>query len=391
MALGAFDMFVVHDEPGDVADVWFILHATIDKMADMILKISRILDERVDEFRISHPNLNEWTTRQKAVALNKWIRANNLTGLRNSAQDYRNLRNCLIGQALRHEEHESIPVISCAIYCCMARRIGIMAHCSPFPNHVHVVVSSAPGQTLDHQPVNQTDKLQQKMFLDPFGKDDEVPEVMIRQFLAQLPGAIDVDSTMVPISTSFVVRRTANNIQATYVMLRELQGRASPRLTQLIHGSGGLNMQACFYATLWSWLILTSREHVNWDFNFNALVEECLSTWPQDFWLVESILLPLYYEGHNIPLARPEDALSRLRKIHRENELPPPLRKRGENECGKVTPDHLRRATVDVNSTYREPRFKVGQVFRHRTYSWLGVITGWQFGYNGAMCFFSYM
>ncbi|PHH87280.1 hypothetical protein CDD83_9071 [Cordyceps sp. RAO-2017] len=82
-ALGAFDMFVLHDQYGDIND------------------ISQMLDERAAAFQATQPNLNELTTRQKALALNRWLRSNGFTGLCNPERNYRNLRNLLIANLRR--------------------------------------------------------------------------------------------------------------------------------------------------------------------------------------------------------------------------------------------------------------------------------------------------
>ncbi len=82
------------------------------------------------------------------LALVGWLRSNNLTGMDSPEANYRNLRNCLIGHALSEDDHPSLPIISSAIFCCVAERVGLTSSCCSIPSHVHATVFAAPGQTL---------------------------------------------------------------------------------------------------------------------------------------------------------------------------------------------------------------------------------------------------
>ncbi|TQS32481.1 hypothetical protein Golomagni_07199, partial [Golovinomyces magnicellulatus] len=187
-SLAAFDMFVLHDQEGDVDEA----------------KVTQMLDEHAANFRATRPNWDEFTTRQKALALNIWLRQQNLTGV--NADDFGNLRNSLIGQALRDEAHESNPNISSSIFCSLATRVGIDAECYMAPMMVHVVVFAPEGYNLDGKPSTQRDF----MFLDSWGSDGEVPrerlEELTGRFGLTLQGLIGTGS---PVG---VTERTANNI-----------------------------------------------------------------------------------------------------------------------------------------------------------------------------------
>lgn len=323
-----------------------------------------MLDETAAEFRASHPDLDQLTTRQKALALNRWLRAENLTGLRSPDRDYRNLRNCLIGQALRHPEHESIPIISSAIFCCIAYRIGLAAGCCAFPSHVHCVVFPPRGQTLDGRLDDSPEGLE-SMYLDPFGNDDEVPEAVLKAFLRRFGWQTSAETAMAMMSHASTVSRTAGNIRETYTMFMDGQNRSSSHLTQLIDGHGPNNMAACYYASLWVSLMLSPANNLEWDDRFEKFLDRCARTFPEDVWLVERYLMPLY--DSMSPLRHrlirhagdePEDAWKVIRLIRRADELPAPVFRRSDTGNSKVP-------------------FKIGDVFRHRRYLWLGVITGW--------------
>ncbi|PFH63065.1 hypothetical protein XA68_10068 [Ophiocordyceps unilateralis] len=345
-ALGAFDMFVLHDQPGDLDD------------------ISKMLDHRAAEFRASHPNLEELTTRLQALALNRWLRANGLTGLCNPERDYRNLRNLLIGQALRHEDHESVPIISSAIFCCMAARIGLMAQCCAFPGHVHAIVFAPTGWTLDGRPADLGETCE-RMYLDPYGCDDEV-DTAIFQALLERFGWNSGDVFFAPVPTDVIALRTARNIRATFARLLELQNDAHPELSQLLCGNSAMNMEAAMYSTRWAPLMLTPPNTFEWDDYLANFLRRSAGSWPEDIWLIDKYLWPLY--DSSTPL---RDGLAH--HVHRGLDDPwEHLRQVRDHD--ETVPAVQARTAVDGNEAVP---FKIGQVFRHRRYGWIGVITGW--------------
>ncbi|ERT02645.1 hypothetical protein HMPREF1624_00946 [Sporothrix schenckii ATCC 58251] len=136
-ALGAFDMFVLHDADEDMD------------------RIEELLDQLADEFRRDHrhPSVDSMTVREKAHALVRWIRMRNLAGMADPSLNYRNMRNCLIGQALTDPEHPSLPIISSAIFASIGERIGLRAFCCAVPGHVHATVLGNPGESVDGTPL----------------------------------------------------------------------------------------------------------------------------------------------------------------------------------------------------------------------------------------------
>ncbi|XP_044715513.1 transglutaminase-like superfamily domain-containing protein [Hirsutella rhossiliensis] len=346
-ALGAFDMFVLHDQFGDLDDV------------------SQMLDDKAAEFRASQPNLDALTTRQKALALNRWLRSNGLTGLCNPERNYRNLRNLLIGQALRHEDHESIPLISSAIFCCLAARLGLTTQCCAFPGHVHAIVFATPGRTLDGSPVVGDGEPRERMYLDPYGLDDEVPTACLQVLLARFGWQTSTDVFFAPVPTLVNALRTARNIKATFARVLELQDDAHPELSQLLRGNSSMNMEAALYASMWAPLMLTPPNTFEWDDCLANFLRRFAGSWPEDAWLVEKYLKPLYNS-----FAPSRDGLAR----HANRGLDDPwghLRRVREQDA--LVPRVFRRNVFGDESI----PFKVGQVFRHRRYGWIGVITGW--------------
>ncbi|KAF7542818.1 hypothetical protein G7Z17_g11247 [Cylindrodendrum hubeiense] len=346
-ALGAFDLFVLHDQPGDLDD------------------IARMLDEKASEFRGSRPDVNDMTTRQKALALNRWLRANNLTGLRNQERSYRNLRNCLIGQALRHEDHDSIPIISSAIFCCIAERLGLQAQCCSFPTHVHTIVFADHGKTLDGIFSTEEGTPREMMYLDPYGSDDEIPMAALQTMLSQFGWQASTDAFLAPVPPISVAMRTARNIRATSARVIESRDQVDPELTQLMSGNGSMNMDAAFYSALWAGLLMTPVNVFAWDESLEPFLRRFAKSWHEDAWLVEKYLVPLYDQ-----FAPLRDRFAR----HGPQGWDDPREILGlVRELDDVTPPVFRR---DREGMQPVP-YKIGQVFRHRRYQWIGVINGW--------------
>ncbi|KAL2258361.1 hypothetical protein VTK26DRAFT_8362 [Humicola hyalothermophila] len=348
-ALGAFDMFVLHDQPYDL---------------DYIVGT---LDELATQFRIEHPAFGEMSTRQKALCLVRWLRARNLTGMDRPEVNYRNLRNCFIGHALSDEQHPSLPIISSAIFTCLAERLGMTAFCLAFPSHVHAAVYAPPGEDLDGEPVSNPTEEQERMCLDPYGSDHEVLLQDLRAKLNEFAWTQGTEAFLMPSPVPIIVQRTAQNIRATYDTANNLTGDEIfvRELRHLRSGYPGLNMQAALYASMWAELLMKQTSSFHWDSNLMAFLKRFALLWSEDIWIVKKYLVPLY-----------EQFLASRQRPHRPRdpwtdvtEIVTML----ENIDNRV-PEVNRRYTADINSRVR---YKIGQVFRHRRYQYIGIINGW--------------
>ncbi|KAJ4255016.1 hypothetical protein NW762_009820 [Fusarium torreyae] len=346
-ALGAFDLFVLHDQPGDLDD------------------IGHILDALAAEFLDSKPDINDLSTREKALELNRWLWVNNLTGLQYPDRSYRNLRNCLIGQALRHEDHDSIPIISSAIFCCVAERLGLQAHCCAFPTHVHVIVVAEDGKTLDGAPVSQEGAPLERMYLDPYGSSEEVPLADLQAMLSQFGWHTSTDVFLSPVTPVAIAMRTAGNIRATAARVIEARDQADPDLTRLITGNDSSNIDAALYSALWASLLLTPVDSFEWDEVLEPFLNRFAKSWHVDAWLVEKYIFPLYdrfgpfrerFIRHNP--RRWDDPREVLGLVDEFDEIPPPVFRRNSGRTQHVL-------------------YKIGQVFKHRRYGWIGAVNGW--------------
>ncbi|KAI1207450.1 uncharacterized protein F4807DRAFT_434657 [Annulohypoxylon truncatum] len=357
-ALGAFDMFMLHDNEGDLDE------------------ITELLDDITARFRSTQAHLNEMTTRQKAIALARWLHSNNMTGLNDpTEQTYRYLRNCLIGRALRDEHHPSLPIISAAIYSAIASRLGMESYPCALPNHVHATVLSPPGISLDgyRLPLDQSEH-QEKMFLDPYGSDEEVPLDYIHHFLSRLGIHTNHENLLNPTATDLIVMRTAQNIRASFTSFRTNERPLSQLIPmiELNRGDWARNLQPALYSMIWASImmvpVLPENDEIRWDWQQDVgdLRTYFYEYFPEDSWLVEKYVCPMY----DVFAAPP-------RRQQTEGELPSKRVRDQIREIRRVDasrkPPRRRSALADGTKV----KYRVGQVFKHKRYEYHGIILGW--------------
>jgi F-box protein 21 len=162
-----------------------------------------------------------------------------------------------------------------------------------------------------------------------------------------------------------MVLRTAQNIKATFARILELQDDAHPELSQLMRGNSAMNVDASLYSAMWASLMLTPPNNFEWDDRLASFLRRFAGSWPEDAWLVEKYLWPMY--NSFTPL---RDGFAR----HANHGLGDPWDHwRLVRDQDDMTPPVFRR-NLEGNSSVP---FKIGQVFRHTRYGWIGVITGW--------------
>ncbi|KAL2179468.1 uncharacterized protein P884DRAFT_194834 [Thermothelomyces heterothallicus CBS 202.75] len=347
-ALGAFDMFVLHDQEQDL---------------DYIV---RTLDALAEQFRVEHPTFDNLSTREKALCLVRWLRANHLTGMEHPEINYRNLRNCFIGHALSEETHPSLPIISSAIFTCIAERLGLIAFCLAFPSHVHAAVYAPPGKDLDGEDTDETDGEKKRMCLDPYGSDQEVTLSDLRLRLVEFGWAQGTEAFLRPSPVPIIVQRTAQNIRATRDTVQNLTDNdiLGSEMKRLRSGHPGLNMEAAEYASMWAELLMKQTTSFHWDSNLDSFLRKFAISWSEDVWIVRKYLAPLY---DKFVASQPH---SRLRQGWENVHEILAMLARLDNRIPEVS----RRYTEDISTRVR---YKIGQVFRHRRYGYIGIINGW--------------
>ncbi len=313
-----------------------------------------------------HPNFDDMSTREKALSLVRWLRTNNLTGMDAPEPNYRNLRNCLIGHALSDERHPSLPIISSAIFCCVGERLGLTCSCCAFPSHVHASVIAPPGLTLDGEEETNPNAEMESMYLDPYGSDEEVTVSDLRVRLVEFGWTQGAEAFLKTSPVPIIVQRTAQNIKATYSRVQSLPDGdpAELEMKRLRAGHPDLNLEAAVYASMWAELMMKQTTSLHWDTNLDAFLNRFALSWSEDAWIVEKYLLPLYdrfieSQPHQRQRAGWENVRAILGMLDNLDNRQPTVN---------------RRYTQEIRSRVQ---YKIGQVFRHRRYQYIGIINGW--------------
>ncbi|CZR57399.1 uncharacterized protein PAC_07288 [Phialocephala subalpina] len=344
-ALGAFDMFVLHDQHGDLQE------------------ISDLFDDLAIRLRREHPGLNHLPPRKKALIAVKFLREHNYVGL-SSELAYRDLQNNFIGIALQDQDHPSLPLISVGIFCALAQRLGLNARCCGIPNHVHAMVIPAPGETLDDRPLREGEIQAQPMFLDPYRFDDEISEQSLRIMLSQYGiRPHQFAEFMADTGNENLILRTSRNILATVQEFRAQVGAATNtgHPTIRLYANPFADMDNAFYAALWANYIFgnpartmeltTQRQFIP------LILERFERLYPMDATLIEEYIVPQY--GRQDHISEIWELREALRVVRAADQTPKQRRLR------------------DTPAAREGVKYKVGQIFRHRRYAYTGVITGW--------------
>lgn len=336
-ALGAYDIFALVGE-----------HVDMDIMEDR-------LDLLSDELLIAHPDFDTLSPRMKASTLATYLREQGFQGVSNAS--YRALPNSFIGLVLASENHESLPLISVAIYCAVARRVGLDARPCGFPGHVYTLVYAPKFHDLDGKYKPTSSHELEYIYLDPFRSRDEVDRNSLEQNLRQMgvPQS-EFNYFLNNASTREMVLRTARNIMSSVQTTR--QAEAGLRGIQWIHTHPDLDN--AFYSAIWSMLILgpvpdspgLSSANTRRRQYLPYLLEHFQTHFPWDVTLLEHYVIPMF-------LDQPEGQrlLQFVQSMYQVDAMRKPVLARDEK-------------TVNVS-------FKVGQLFQHRRYGYEGVITGW--------------
>ncbi|KAI1932295.1 hypothetical protein LOZ66_006915 [Ophidiomyces ophidiicola] len=333
-ALGAFDMFVLKTSRGDLDD------------------ISQKLGEIVSLILTECPSIVDFSPRERALRIAQYLRENNLTGI-DPGSDFYNLEHNFLGLALRDERHNSLPLISAAIYCYVARKFDLNAQPCGFPFHVHVLIEPEYGYDMDGWRVEGGTQ-GPPMYMDPFRSVRETPVSELQSQLNYLGTLSLPQSTFLRESlTGEIVLRCGKNILNSI--------KQSTMSTVIL-----LDITSAAYAAIWSSILcanysalesspeeLGSRVPIaQFRRYLPSLLEYFATNFPFDVYLVEQYLVPLFY-------GFPEyDHLKESVYVMK---------------AGDQIPKQIKRRTAE----YSNVKYRVGQVFRHRRYGYVAVIAGW--------------
>lgn len=300
------------------------------------------LDKIVTQLITGHPNTDQLTPRKKALAVASFLKANDLTGIE-LGREYHLLEHNFLGVSLDDPGHNSLPLVSAAIYCYVAQRIGLNAQLCGFPLHVHVIIIPSPGFDIDGNALSGTEQ-GDPMYMDPFRSEKETHVSTLQNQLIWL-GASDAEqSTYLGEShISQIILRCGKNIMNSIQRIGQ-----SPDIHPTL-----LDLESAKYAALWASVLATDpirpadrRQYVPW------LVELLAVEFSFDVYLAEQYLVPIL-----MGLPEHERIMEGLHVMQAVDDEPKQIRCR----------------SPENNNT----RYRVGQVFRHRRYNYSAIITGW--------------
>jgi F-box protein 21 len=336
--LGSFDLFALSGKREDLTGV----AEEFDRLAEEVKQ-----DDKFEGL----------STRLKAIRIAEYLRARGLVG--NSALetiDYHALRNNYMSMALFTPPHTSLPLQTAAIYCAVARRLGIDAKPSNYPQHVHVVVTAPRDVSLDGAPKNSGSTSEPEiMHLDPWHGSDEIPAQQLRSRLILMGTPQHQIDQQLGASTSFeVAQRTARNIMVSVQEAR----RAEPATDM---DDDYPEREGAWYSMLWALMILGGN-------NTNAALQQrrhCLPYLqrhvqqynPEDLGLIEEFAMPMFV-----------DKEARVRDFEGLWEYIMAVRAADGNKPPPSPRD---------SPATRAVQYRIGTAFTHKRYGYAGVVIGW--------------
>jgi F-box protein 21 len=227
------------------------------------------------------------------------------------------------------------------------------------PNHVYAMVF--PDTTFEGEEMNVNDLT--PLYLDPYRSDMEVHTSQLLDILVSWGvKPADFPRCIAASSTASLVIRTSKNILATVHEFRELGGDMdlNPHPTIRLYANPFADMDNAFYSALWANFMLSnsvSRLDMSSQRQFIPLILERFERlYPMDASLIEQYICPLFNNPSNAEHWELHEA---LRVVRAADQSPKQLKSR------------------DTRAARERVKYKVGQVFRHKRYSYTAVITGW--------------
>ncbi|WPG97844.1 Hypothetical protein R9X50_00062500 [Acrodontium crateriforme] len=343
--LGAYDLFVLAGNNGDLGDI----DRELDRLASLI--------------RASDPDFNTFTIRKKALRVAEYLRSENLVGNPNP-DNFHALPNNFIGIALLQPPHSSLPLQSVAIYCAVARRLGINAKPSNYPGHVHAVIEAPRNETLDGASIaitsdrNASPEPLEMMHMDPWRSANEVSSSQLTLRLMQM-GAPQgqLSFHLRPTTYLEMALRTGRNI------MNSVQESRDARRGVTHHGHPEL--ESAWYSMLWSMMVLGTNSDPNTLHRRRQclpyLIEHHQAHFPEDVGLLENIVAPMFTDEREHRIL-----MHLVTTTRREDENKKTARTRHKTSAGSLLPNDC-------------PGFKIGTHFRHKRFGYYGIIVGWDF------------
>ncbi|KAL1303183.1 hypothetical protein AAFC00_006608 [Neodothiora populina] len=326
-SLGAFDTFVQGPHECDVRS----LDQELDKIAQQI--------------RNQIPGIEELDYTTRASTVSAELRRMELLG--SSEQEYHLLRNNFMCHVLQSEHRVSLPLVSTAIFCCVAQRLGLRVWLCNFPFHVHAVLESPADPPLYETRSAET-LSPGVVWMDPWRHDNIIDQDAMRIQLQQHGMSTDAFySYLSPAFTRDMVIRTGRNIMRSVNEARDNRDEVADQ---------EIDVDAAFYSFLWSVFLVglnDTRESTLQRRNYIPyLLDQFKQHYPEDVGLVERFVLPIY-AGHPA-----QSQLIDMINAHRAS-------------------DHTAKPVNRRYDVAGGVKFKVGQPFRHARFHYIGIVIGW--------------
>ncbi|KAF2835949.1 YccV-like-domain-containing protein [Patellaria atrata CBS 101060] len=335
----AYDTFVLGTRDTDGK----YIRSTLDQLASGFLSEKSIDRETFDDI----------PTAEKARDLLQFLWAKGFRGVRDE-RNYGSLEHSFIGVTLQDPEHNSLPLTSVAIYCCVARRLGIDAYpLAGFPFHVYGAIH-LPEVKRSSEYTPKDDIANDLMFIDPFRSPEPVPEQDIRAQLRHV-GVATSEQNVIMRNRSILDLGYRIGINITRAVQNTRRAAQNP-LHPSVEVDSIVDQESAFYCALWAMLfffdgpedtVAMERKRV-----LPYFLEEFQTHFPWDASLLRNHVSPLFQ-------GRPEHyvLLQLVSALRTRDEKAPNVIRRDETTTGV--------------------KYYVGQLFRHKRYGYEGVITGW--------------
>lgn len=221
------------------------------------------LDNLAEQFLKEVPNFSSLEVEEKANSLIHWMWSQGFVGT--PPDRYRALKNAYIGMTIR-SVRSALPLTLVAIFCAIARRVGLHARACAYPGHVYAIVMDSP-----FSPDSSLDDRTKYRYYDLFDSKDN-PAVSRESLISLLPPDEPslITRYLSPSSTAELVTRMSQNIIVT-LQLSEAE------LLQNNHGYPHVCEHSALYAALTAMVILGATRVTR------HVVEHMMRRVPADF------------------------------------------------------------------------------------------------------------
>ncbi|KAF2220060.1 Hemimethylated DNA-binding protein YccV like-domain-containing protein [Elsinoe ampelina] len=352
-SIAAFDLFIIGGRWGNISE------------------ISSALDKAAEEIKADHPNILEQDPELRALVIADWLREHGIAGLDPTETAYHAMKHNFLSFTLRERSKCSLPLQSTVIFCAVATRLGLTAHCINFPGHIFAIILPPTPTTNSTTPPDLP--LSHRFYISPWSHSNHqsggiIPYPVLASQLSHSGVPPRLHTTYLsPASPADMVLRTCRNIMRSY----EEWHNIPPNRDDLIGN------HHAFYAYLWAMALveevpspipggggpgfLPVLDHPN----AGQLATMLREHFPEDLELVRKYLGPLFGRSQ-----RGRELMLALAEMKAEDLNRRPVMRRVQVD-GQGSQGELREGMV------AGVKFKIGQMFQHKRYGYVGVIRAW--------------